>query len=83
MKNLERARQKENGGQILLKIGFLMNLSKRKSKDEDLKKLKLFQKSRNWKKPFENRELGNYFKIEDDEIQRKDTWFEGGHANHV
>ena len=42
MKNLERARQKENGGQILLKIGFLMNLSKRKSKDEDLKKLKLF-----------------------------------------
>ena len=34
---------KENDDQILLKIGFLMNLSKRKSKDEDLKKLKLFR----------------------------------------
>ena len=38
MKNSKVARRKENGGQILLKMGFLMNLSKRKSKDEDLKK---------------------------------------------
>ena len=38
MTNSKGARQKENGGQILLKIGFLMNVSKRKSKDEDLKK---------------------------------------------
>ena len=50
MKNSKVARRKENGGQILLKMGFLMNLSKRKSKDEDLKKVKIIlKKYRNWK----------------------------------
>ena len=45
MKNSKVARRKENGGQILLKMRFLMNLSKRKSKDEDLKKVKIILKN--------------------------------------
>ena len=48
MKNSKVARRKENGGQIWLKNGFL-EPKRKKTKDEKIKEMKLFEKNRIWK----------------------------------